>query len=88
MTTPRQLVYQTLDFSSPRRVPRHLWTLPWAEMYHPGAVARLRQAFPDDIVAPTGILKTPPATHGSQYEIGVYTDEWGRTLTARLLKVT
>jgi hypothetical protein len=81
MTTPRQLVYQTLDFANPRRVPRHLWTLPWAEMYHAAAVQRLRTDFPDDIASPRGILKTPPKTQGSQYEIGVYVDEWGSVFT-------
>lgn len=77
MTTPRQLVYQTLDFAAPPRVPRHLWTLPWANMYHPDALVRLHNDFPDDITAPQGILKTPPRTRGSQYEIGTYVDEWG-----------
>ncbi len=81
MTTPRRLVYQTLDFAGPARVPRHLWTLPWAEMYHADALARLRHDFPDDIVAPKGILKTPPKTQGSQYEIGTYVDEWGCIFT-------
>jgi uroporphyrinogen decarboxylase len=81
MITPRQLVYHTLDFASPRRVARHLWTLPWAEMYHPGAVERLRNDFPDDIVSPKGILKTLLKTQGSQYEIGVYVDEWGCLFT-------
>jgi len=81
MTTPRQLVYQTLEFASPARVPRHLWTLPWAEMYHPGAVARLCRDFPDDIASPGNVLTAQPRRQGSQYEIGVYVDEWGSVFT-------
>ena len=81
MTTPRQLMYQTLDFASPARVPRQLWTLPWAEMYHPGAVKRLRRDFPDDMTSPQHELKTSPRTQGEQYEIGVFVDAWGCTFT-------
>jgi len=81
MTTPRQLVCQTLDFASPKRVPRHLWTLPWAEMYHPGVVERINQDFPGDIASPTGFLTKPLRTQGQQYEIGTYTDEWGCVFT-------
>ncbi len=81
MPTPRQLVYQTLDCSGPPRVPRQLWTLPWAEMYHPGAVARLRRDFPADITGPANMLTAPPRTQGSQYEIGAYVDEWGCVFT-------
>ncbi len=81
MTTPRQLMYRTLDFANPGRVPRHLWALPWAEMYHPGAIDRIQRDFPDDIASPKGILKTPPRTQGAQYEVGVYVDEWGCTFT-------
>lgn len=81
MATPRQLVYQTLDCAGPPRVARHLWTLPWAGMHHAAALARLQQEFPDDIVAPTAILRTPPRTQGRQYEVGVYVDEWGCAFT-------
>jgi uroporphyrinogen decarboxylase len=81
MTTPRQLVYQTLDCARPERAPRQLWTLPWAEMYHRGAVERICTDFPDDIVSPKDFLKTPPRTQGSQYEIGVYVDAWGCVFT-------
>lgn len=81
MTTPRQLVYQTLDFAAPRRVPRQLWTLPWAEMNHPGAAERIRRDFPDDIGAPKLAFKTPPSHQGNQYEVGVYIDAWGSVFT-------
>ena len=81
MTTPRSLVHQTLDFAGPRRVPRHLWTLPWADMKHPGSVAQIRAAYPDDIVAPNHVYRTPPRRHGEQYEIGTYVDEWGCVFT-------
>jgi uroporphyrinogen decarboxylase len=81
MPTPRQLVYQTLDFASPARVPRQLWTLPWAEMYHPGAVERIRKDFLADIVSPADFLTAPLRTQGEAYEIGTYVDEWGCVFT-------
>jgi uroporphyrinogen decarboxylase len=81
MTTPRTLVYQTLDFANPARVPRHLWTLPWADMYHPGAAERIERDFPPDITGAPHIYRTPLRQQGEQYEIGVYVDEWGSTFT-------
>src|SRR5512137_1373872 len=81
MTTSRQLVYQTLDFAAPQRVPRQLWTLPWAEMYHPGAVSRLRRDFPDDIVSPDRVFSKAQRTRGEPHEIGTYVDGWGCTFT-------
>ena len=77
MSTPRDLVYRTLDFDGPERVPRQLWLLPWAEMHHPDAVARIRREFPDDIVHCPGFVANPPSTSGNPYEVGEYVDEWG-----------
>jgi uroporphyrinogen decarboxylase len=82
MTTPRDLVYQTLDFAGPQRVARHLWTLPWAEMHYPGAITHMQVDFPNDIVGAPHIYKTPPRTYGDQYETGTYTDEWGSVFTS------
>ena len=47
--TPRNLVRQTLEFDSPRRIPRQIWILPWAELRYPDIARDLRARFPDDI---------------------------------------
>ncbi len=81
MTDPRTLVKQTITFSSPSRVPRDLWTLPWAEMHHPAELAAIRQRFPNDMTGAPGFWRELPQTSGDQYAIGTYTDEWGCTFT-------
>lgn len=77
MNLPRELVYKTLDFNEPERLPRHLWYLPWIEANHLQVLEKLKKKYPDDIVtAPSEAVKQPKTT-GSQYEIGTYIDEWG-----------
>ncbi|HPW17626.1 MAG TPA: uroporphyrinogen decarboxylase family protein [Candidatus Aminicenantes bacterium] len=75
--TSRELVVDTLEFRGPARVPRQLWTLPWAEMTWPAELAALRARFPDDIVSSPAFLREPPRTEGEEYEPGVFVDEWG-----------
>lgn len=78
---PRELVYKTLNFTAPARIPRQLWVLPWAEAQHTGALQKLRRDFPDDIVsAPALYLRLPP-TQGDKYTRGKYVDEWGCTFS-------
>jgi hypothetical protein len=79
MTSPRDIVYQALDFEGPERVPRELWLLPWAENNHPEWVQKIQLDFPADIVNAKGLLRTPLRTRGQQYEAGEFTDEWGCT---------
>jgi hypothetical protein len=79
MTDSRTLVKQALTFSSPRRVPRDLWTLPWAEMKYPVEMEQIRARFPSDMVTAPGFYQTPLQTTGDQYGIGSYVDEWGCT---------
>lgn len=74
---PRTLVKDSLTFSSPRRIPRDLWTLPWATERYPTELAEIRARFPMDIHGAPGCLRQAPETHGSQYAIGTYMDEWG-----------
>ncbi|NLF01857.1 MAG: methyltransferase [Anaerolineales bacterium] len=74
---PRELVYRTLAFDGPERVPRQLWTLPWAGIHHAEALAEIRRRFPDDIVSAPSFLRTPLRTQGDAYEPGRYVDEWG-----------
>lgn len=73
----RTLVKDTLTFSSPARVPRDLWTLPWAEEHYPVELAEIRLRFPSDMITAPGFLRELPLVQGSQYEIGTYVDEWG-----------
>ncbi len=81
MTDPRTLVKQTITFSSPSRVPRDLWTLPWAEMHYPAELQAIRRRFPNDMAGAPGFWRELPPTSGDQYGIGTYTDEWGCTFT-------
>lgn len=76
-TSPRQLVYQTLEFASPPRAARQLWLLPWATDHYPDEVQRLRARFPDDIIGAPGFQPVAPVTQGNAYAVGTYIDEWG-----------
>lgn len=75
--TSRELVKKTLEFRSPERVPRQLWTLPWAKNNHPEALAEIRRRFPDDIIGAPACLRRQPAKQGDPYVIGTFVDEWG-----------
>jgi uroporphyrinogen decarboxylase len=75
--TARELVVDALEFRGPARVPRHLWTLPWAEWTWPKELAEIRARFPDDIVTAPAFLREPLRTVGEEYEPGVFIDEWG-----------
>ena len=51
--TSRELVNRTLEFRNrDGRVPRQLWTLPWAEIHHPEKLEKLCRDFEWDIVEP------------------------------------
>lgn len=75
--TSRKLVYQTLEFDRPERIPRQMWTLPWADMHYPEMMNKIHTEFPDDIVNPPIKLKEPLKTVGESCKIGTYIDEWG-----------
>jgi uroporphyrinogen decarboxylase len=77
--TSRELVIKSLEFDSPRRVPRQMWFLPWATLHYPHEVARLQQQFPDDIISAPSFYTTPLPVMGDPYSPGVYRDEWGCT---------
>ncbi len=80
METSRTLVYQTLEFAAPRRIPRDVWLLPWAWMNYPQQTQALIERFPSDFV-------TAPApgrvahVQGDAYEVGTFIDEWGCIFT-------
>ncbi|MFC2097060.1 uroporphyrinogen decarboxylase family protein [Bacteroidota bacterium] len=73
----RKIVEKTLNFDSPSVIPRHLWLLPWAERKYPEYVKKIRNKYPDDIVAAPALYKKPLNISGQRYDIGKYTDEWG-----------
>jgi uroporphyrinogen decarboxylase len=75
--TSRQLVFQTLRFESPARIPRHAWILPWAEVHLAGEVARLHRDYPDDIVVAPALYTRHPGVTGDRHGQGCYVDEWG-----------
>jgi len=77
--TSRELVYQTLNFQSPARAPRDLWTLPLAQWQHPDMLRRLQDAYPNDLGSPDPHQREQARTKGDAYAIGEFTDEWGAT---------
>ena len=75
--TPRERVRAALRFQSPDRVPRDLWTLPWAERQFPDELAEIRRRFPPDIVTAPSPMVRSPRVSGDWYTPGTYVDEWG-----------
>jgi uroporphyrinogen decarboxylase len=75
--TPRELVYQTLDFRRPLRAPRQMWHLPWAREKYPREFEAIVRDFPPDIEMADAMLREPPATSGDPFQPGEYVDEWG-----------
>ena len=82
MTTgqpPREIVQRCLRFDYPSRIPRDLWTLPWAESRYPEELARIRSRYPPDFVQAPTVYLPSPRVRGDAYTPGEYTDEWGCT---------
>jgi hypothetical protein len=77
----KELVYKTLDFAGPERVPRNQWTLPWAEMNYPEELQKIRTDFPDDFITSPGYNREFPKMEGDPYEIGTFVDHWGCKFT-------
>ncbi len=72
----RQLVTAALEFTSPRRVPRHMWLLPWAERRYPEQTELLQERFPSDITWADDVYDIPVEKRGDPYAVGTYVDEW------------
>lgn len=79
----RTLVYKTLEFDHPERIPRDLWVLPWAEDHYSKELADIRARFPNDLTGAPGCFTRPPRTVGDAYKVGTYVDEWGCIFTNR-----
>lgn len=77
----REIVYKALNFDNPERVPRQLWSLPWAENNYPEKFQKIKRDYPDDIISAPGFNKEFPFTQGDPYEIGQYIDDWGCKFT-------
>ena len=74
---PRSLVLDTLNFDSPRGIPRQTWILPWAERRHGSWLKEFRKTYPDDLVTAPAVYTNPPHLTGDKYTAGLYVDEWG-----------
>lgn len=76
--TSKELVIRTLEFrNTDGRVPRDLWTLPWATDRYPDTMARLNREYPGDFLTAQAELKQPLISSGDPYAIGESIDEWG-----------
>ncbi len=82
--TSRELVKATLEFrNTTGRVPRQLWTLPWAEMHHKSEFDRIMNKYVWDISYPDTVYAVEnPARTGNPDIIGESTDDWGCVFTS------
>lgn len=80
--TSKERVLATLEFRNKTdRVPRQLWTLPWAHDHYPEMMKKLEKDFEWDFGNPDTVLKEIPKTKGDAYTPGEYVDEWGCIFT-------
>lgn len=79
--TSRELVWSTLRFQSPSRLPRQVWTLPWATERYPEVMRLLAERWPDDFAYPVDISLPSRKRKGHFYDAGPYVDEWGCMFT-------
>ena len=78
----RELVLRTLEFrNTSGRVPRQLWSLPWACAKYPQMMEKLARDFVWDFDGPDVCYARAPQTRGDPYAIGEYVDEWGCVFT-------
>ena len=80
--TPREIVHSCLNFQHPERLPRDLWTLPWAVDQFPEAVAEMERRFPNDFTSAPGVYRPSSRAEGDPYEAGRYVDDWGCVFTS------
>jgi len=75
--TSREIVYKSLNFETPERMPRQLWALPWASQHYPDALKTLNERFPSDFSGPKSPYRKSARVSGNAYETGEFVDEWG-----------
>jgi len=77
--TPREVVNRCLKYETPERIPRDLWTLPWANIHYPQELEKIQQRFPNDFTTVDYFYTPNSKVKGDEWEEGYYTDEWGCT---------
>ena len=78
--TSKELVLSTLEFrNTSGRVPREIWTLPWAETHCTEMLKRLRGEYVWDTAGPDVVYKEKTISRGDPYAAGEYVDDWGCT---------
>ena len=77
--TPREVVFRCLQFDTPDRIPRDLWTLPWANIHYPREVKKIQHRFPNDFARVDYFYPPNSKVKGNEWDVGYYTDEWGCT---------
>ena len=75
--TSRERVRACLAFRTPDRMPRHIWTVPWAVGKYGRELKAIQTRFPEDICWATDVYDIPLCGRGDPYAVGTYTDEWG-----------
>jgi len=75
----RELVIKTLEFNRPERIPRQLWTLPWAEERYSMEIKKIHDNYPDDIIISPTFYKEKIPQKGEKFKRGKFVDEWGCT---------
>lgn len=81
--TSRELVNATLEFrNTTGRVPRQLWTLAWASIYHKEELDAITEKYDWDFGYPETVYEVQnPARKGNPDIIGESTDDWGCIFT-------
>jgi hypothetical protein len=79
--TSYERVKRCLEFGSPDRAPREVWTLPWVKQYASAELDALERRFPSDFAIACA-LAPGDRCQGRPNVVGDYTDEWGCTWSA------
>lgn len=77
MQTSREIVTRCLTFQYPARIPREMWTIPYAWNHYRESIEDVQRRFPSDFGGPASVYRPSPRVRGEQYGVGTYTDEWG-----------
>ncbi len=76
--TGRERVIRALEFKSPDRIPRNLWTLPGIEMFRKQDLNDVFAVYPEDILISRGNYGRGEREKGTRYRRNeIATDEWG-----------
>ena len=73
----RERVIRALEFDSPDRAPRELWSLPGVSMLRKADLDAVCERFPSDFAGADGGYGASPRRRGTEAEVGTYVDDWG-----------